>query len=48
MKREYISPEISVTMFEPEDIITTSSIVSLGKGDDGSGTYLFDQLFGSN
>ena len=44
MKKEYSIPEVSIVMFENEDIITASSLMDFTMGD---GTdLLWDELFG--
>lgn len=46
MKKEYSIPEVSIVMFENEDIITASSLMDFTMGD---GTdLLWDELFGKD
>ncbi len=44
MKKEYSVPEVSIVMFENEDIITISSLMdfTMGDGED----LLWENLFG--
>ena len=45
MKKDYIDFEISVIVFQGEDIVTASGgLLDIGTGNDGS--FDFDDLFG--
>lgn len=46
MKREYTAPEISIMVFDNEDIITTSSIMDNIVGSDAAEDLYFSTIFG--